>query len=75
MADMNSWQGGDGRGAAAAAEQSGKSKKYSSKQQCEASNYGLMNDALNSSAARAVLESHKRDENGNHNYNDGRRRP
>ena len=76
VSDINMWQGGDGRGAAAAAEQSAKGRQFGSAKECEAWSVAYMNSALTTSFQGAAASSHNRwDRWGQHNYNSPRRRP
>ena len=76
VSDINSWQASDGRGAAAAAEQSAKGRQFGTAKECEAWSVGYMNSALTTSFQGAAASSNNRwDRSGKHNYNNPWRRP
>jgi hypothetical protein len=52
VSDINMWQAGDGRGAAAGAEQGAKGQQFGSAKACEAWSTAYMNSALTRSFSR-----------------------
>ena len=76
VADIGSWQGGDGRGTAEAAEQNNKRRSFGSREECERVTAGNLNTALTTSFQAAARKSRATwDITGRHTYSNPRRRP
>ena len=76
--DLNVWQAGSGREAAAAAEQAAKKRKYGSREECQRANQAIMSSTLTSSYKGAAALSHQHWDAGPlylHSYDSPWRRP